>query len=147
MAVEALASSGWMYWITARAIDSVLGGLCQSGDEVPTSLGVLSYGMFNICFRVVDQDFLITFLEAKKEDKLKALPKPWPWGKNIASYCTSTCVFPFPSAAAWDWDMWNEVLDPPGLSCPTMGMPLCYQHPSINIYLCCFLLFLHYRQF
>lgn len=37
---------------------SVLGGPCQSGDKVPTSLGMLRYGMFNICVRAVDEDFL-----------------------------------------------------------------------------------------
>lgn len=60
-----MGSSGWMYWITARATDSVLGGPCQSGDKVPTFLGVLRYDMFNICLRAIDQGFFDYFFRGK----------------------------------------------------------------------------------
>lgn len=54
---------------------SILGGPCQTGGKVPTSLGVLRYGMFNICVRAVDQGFFDCFFTGKNCGQVESIAK------------------------------------------------------------------------
>lgn len=110
--------------------------------KVPTSLGVLKYGIFNICLRAVHQSFFDYFFRGKNWGQVESIAKTMTMRKEqcFLLYKYMCISFSFSSSMRLGWVEWDfgsfrsHLPLPRACLCATSILPLTYTYAASSCF-------------